>query len=132
LTGCFWLSILALKFAPVLLPYSNLIHKCSAVPHVWYHISTPPSKTLLDTSMRLLACVIAFLLFSLQTLSKEFSPVFKRPLQYSSTNDLSYLGRLSRRDECSDSYGANTHNSICAPSKTLCCMLPFQVSQERV
>lgn len=47
--------------------------------------------------------------------------IAKRYTLYNSMDDFSYLGMLSKRDECSDAFGSNAQNSICVPDSTLCC-----------
>lgn len=67
--------------------------------------------------------VIAAACVLLETASAAgvYVPIHKRYSYDALVNDFSYLGMLSKRDACSDAFGSNAHNSICAPDFTLCC-----------
>ncbi|KAL6922960.1 hypothetical protein FSST1_000234 [Fusarium sambucinum] len=71
--------------------------------------------------MRVAAHIAALALFFVHVSSKADIPFHMRSVRHASNNGVSYLGMISRRDECSDVFGANSHNAACAPSNTLCC-----------
>ncbi|KAH7162226.1 hypothetical protein B0J13DRAFT_600910 [Dactylonectria estremocensis] len=87
-------------------------------------VATVPSPSLSTNLMMLLftrSVAAAVILLGTAVAADAYVPVHKRFSYNAAVNDFSYLSMLSKRDECSDAFGDNAHNSNCAPDFTLCC-----------
>ena len=73
--------------------------------------------------MRLSQAIAAFVLLGTSNAANVYVPFHKRFSYDPLVNDFTYLGMLAKRDACSDAFGSNAHNSICAPDFTLCCTI---------